>query len=180
VLFVLLAVASLAGLVAGVWNPGRYVILSTRFGNPFAVFVAVAVCAALSVWLLTPVRSEAAQHRRVALRWLTVALVVVSLLCLGIFGRFFERDIDVVARDSGGARTLVRVSGGADTELRLWAGRGLATRDAGRVGLACGEVRAQFRGPDELFVATSYGDFTIRLDPATGRPLTDMGATCSG
>jgi hypothetical protein len=112
------------------------------------------------------------------LRWALVAAFLLSLPCIGSVGRIFHWHFEPVAHTTD--RELVIATKGDASELRIWAGTGLGRRDMGRLGLACGAVRATFPSRDQLDISTSYGSFTIHLDPATGKPLNSIGSTCSG
>lgn len=168
-----------AASAVGVWNPWHYVLLRQHLGNPLADGAAVTLVFAAAIWLLVPVHSEAAQHGRVLLRWAAVVAFLATLACFGGFGSAFDRgQIQTVAR-SGGLRLVVETRG-EDAEIRIWAGKGWAVRDMGRVGRACGEVSGSFPSRSEVQITTVYGDFRISLDPDTGRPLRQLGPTCSG
>jgi hypothetical protein len=179
----LLAVACFVLLVpisvAGVWNPWRYVLLQRDFGNPLADLMAIALVAAVAAWLLAPVRNEAVQHRRVWLRWGTVAAFLAASICFGAFGQLFAPgQVQTVGR-FGDLQAVVETHG-ENAEIRMWAGSGWAVRDMGRIGRACGPVSAFFTGRTEVQISTSYGDFRIPLDERTGRPLRQLGPTCLG
>ena len=176
-LTVLLAIA----FAAGAWNPWRLVVLADRFGNPTVGAVWVLAGTLASVWLLRPVVNEATQHRRIWLRVGLGALLVLSLGCYGLFGAQFGRgEHTVVIGSTDGQRRVVLVSRFEDRTLRIWTGAGLGTRDAGYLGLACGQVTGRFDGRDRVHISTAYGDFDLRLDPSSGRPLDTIGPTCSG
>ena len=53
-------------------------------------------------------------------------------------------------------------------------------KDVGRLGPACGDVRATFPDPDHVRLMTSYGTFTLRIERSSGRPLETFGPSCSG
>jgi hypothetical protein len=175
VLVVLLVPAS----VAGVWNPWRYVALRRYAGNPLLDAVVVALLAGLALWLLAPVRSEATQHKRVWLRLGAVAVFLGTLLCFGAFGSAFDPGKAQAVGRFGDLQAVV-VTHGEQAEIRIWAGTGLGVRDMGRVGRACGTVSAFFTSRSEVQISTSYGDFRVPLDPATGRPLRQLGPRCTG
>jgi len=166
--------------VAGAWNPWRLVVLADHFGNPTAGAVWVLAGTLVSVWLLRPVVSEAAQNRRIMLRVGLGAMLVLSLGCYGLFGAQFGRgEHTVVVSSTDGERRVVLVSRFDDQTLRIWTGSGLGARDAGYLGLACGKVTGRFDGRGRVHISTAYGEFDLRLDPATGRPI-DTIATCTG
>jgi hypothetical protein len=167
--------------VAGVWNPWRLVILADYFGNPTAGIVWVLASTLVSVWVLGPVVSEAAQHRRVMVRFGLGAMLALSIGCFGLFGaQFGDGEHRVVATSPDGQRKLVLVSRFDDRTLRIWSGTGLGVRDAGYLGLACGAVTGRFDGRDKVHVSSLYGEFDLRLEPATGRPIDTIGPTCVG
>jgi hypothetical protein len=174
------AVIDLVATVIGFWNPWRYVILERYFSDPITGGARGLVLAAAAVFLLTPVTTEAVQHRRVMIRWGMVAAAVLALLCAGALGRIFLNSYQLLGTDPSGTRQVVVVSHGEDRELRMWAGRSLTRRDAGRLGPACGNVTVVFPSPDEVRLVTSYGTFDLRLEPGTGRPRDTFGPTCAG
>lgn len=182
-LFAVLAVLLLAMFIWGVWNPRQYVVLLTYFSNPFTGTFVVLGCAALAVWLLFPVRSEAAQGRRNAFRWTVLVLALVSALpFLFVIGSsLFAYDGTVASRSADGTLALAVVDRGTyGREVRVWAGRGISARDLGGFGRVCGtDVNARFTGPDEVLVSTMYGDFHLRVDRA-GHPVTFIGSHCYG
>jgi hypothetical protein len=174
---VLVAVA----FAAGAWNPWRLVVLAQNFSNWSLGLLLVAVLAFVTSWLLLPIQHEVAQGRRIVLRVVTGVAAVVALLCWGLVGTSFGRTSTVVARSADGQRAVAVVERGLDDrELQVWVGTGLTTREVGVLGPACGPVTAQFTGRDEVALSTNYGDFRLRLDPATGTPLDTIGPTCSG
>src|SRR5262249_8735866 len=63
---------------AGLWNPWHLVILAGYFGNPVAGVVWILAGVLVSVWLLRPVTSEAAQHGRIMLRFGIGAMLALS------------------------------------------------------------------------------------------------------
>jgi hypothetical protein len=168
--------------VWGVWNPQRYVLLLTWFGNPVQGLFAIAATVATAVWLLAPVRNEAAQNVRNSIRWLLLVVAVATGLCfLGVFETdFFKYHGKVLSRSADGKLALALVDRGRyGLDVRVWSGSGLAMRDLGGFGRVCGEpVQARFTAPDQVFISTNYGDFRMRVD-ATGRPATHKGDTCS-
>ncbi len=174
-----LAVLGVAAAVAGIWNPWHYVVLRRYAGNPLLDVVVVSVLAVLAIWLLAPVRSEATQHRRLVLRWAGVAVVFLALICFGAFGSVFDPGQAHTVGRFGDLQAVV-VTHGDDDEIRIWTGQGLAVRDMGRVGKACGPVTVFFTSRAEMQISTSYGDFQIPLDPDSGRPRHQLGPTCTG
>jgi hypothetical protein len=167
--------------VIGVANPWQLARVRYYFGNPAAGAVWVLAFVFVAVWLLTPVTVEARQNRRLWVRFLLGALLVLAAGFYGLFGsQFFTGETRVVATSADGQRSLVEITRFDDHELRIWSGTGWATRDAGHLGLACGEVAGRFDGRDRVHVSSAYGEFDLRLDPGTGRPLDTIGPTCAG
>jgi hypothetical protein len=180
------ALLALAALVAigfglGVWNPWKLVSLELYFGNLLVGLVLLFALLLVGVWMLTPVTSEATQSKR---QWARLGLafaLLVSLMAWGVAGDRLSGDHRVVATSADGTRRLVLVTYSEDDrELRIWAGKGLAARDRGWLGLACGEVVGTFSGNDQVQVASVYGDFDLRLNPETGAPIDTIGPTCAG
>jgi hypothetical protein len=62
----------------------------------------------------------------------------------------------------------------------LWTGSGLGMREDGSLGRPCDDFKTRFQGEDLVHIETNYGNFDVRLDPATGRALNPIGPTCSG
>jgi hypothetical protein len=176
---VVLLVLVLAGSVAGLWNPWHYVILREHFGNPLADLASVILLVAAAIWLLAPVRNEAGHNSRVNVRWAAVAAFLLTAICFGGFGRAFDPGQTRTVGSLGDLRLVVETRG-EDSDLHIWAGSGWTVRDMGRIGKACGEVSGTFNGRGEVLITTVYGSFRIPLDPATGRPLAQLGPTCSG
>lgn len=178
-LFVLSAVA-LVGYVLGVWNPWRLVWLSYYFGSP-PIGVAVVmglVCA--GSWLALPIRNEAVDNRRIMVRIGTGLIAVGGLLTWGVIGPVFARELTVLARTPEEDRTVALLErSDRSRHLHVWSGRGLLARDAGRIGPACGNVVVRFRSHDQILLTTSYGDWQIDLDPATGAPRQVTGPRCA-
>ncbi|HET6211873.1 MAG TPA: hypothetical protein VFE14_03265 [Micromonosporaceae bacterium] len=176
------AAATLLVLFAlGTWNPWDSVVLTSSFGNPTFGLAMVAALTLLASWLLAPIRNEATQARRGIVRVVSAVALVLGLLSWGLVGGAFSVQTDVIARSADQDRSVVVVLHGRDDrQLHIWSGRGLATRDRGALGIACGEVTASFLGHDEVQIVTSYGTWQLRLDPATGRPLDRLGPRCSG
>jgi hypothetical protein len=176
-----LAAGALVGFVAGAWNPWRLVRLQQYFSDPFFGLVVVNVLTLLAFWLLAPVRSEAAQGRRHTVRWLLILALVPVGMAYGLFHRIFTIETRQVATSPSGERRAAFVIHGDDRELRIWSGSRLGLRDVGRAGAPCGEnVTIRFVAEDLVHITSYYGDFDIRLDSVTGRPLNPMGRACSG
>jgi hypothetical protein len=177
-----LTVAVAVGFAAGVWNPWRLVVLSEYFGSfPLGLLV-ISVLAFATSWVLLPVRHEVAQGLRIKLRIATGVAILLSLFCVGFTGSaFLPATSTVLARSPDGQRAVALVERGLDDrKLQVWVGAGLAAREAGDLGPACGPVTVRFDGPDRVAISTNYGDFQLRLDPATGVPLDGIGSHCSG
>ncbi|HET8657858.1 MAG TPA: hypothetical protein VFM55_02545 [Micromonosporaceae bacterium] len=176
-----LALAVAVGFSLGTWNPWHLVALDRYLGNPPAGLLIFAVLAFVAAWLLLPVANEAAQGRRIAVRVGAAALILIGFFCWGLAGQIFAPPMTTeLARSPDRDRAVVLVERENDRQLRLWAGRGMTARDMGSLGLACGHVTARFIGPDEVEVLTSYRDWRLRLDPATGAPLDTIGPRCAG
>ncbi|MGC9665619.1 hypothetical protein ACNTMW_03575 [Planosporangium sp. 12N6] len=176
-----LAAAVLVVSVLGAWNPWRLVRLRQFFHDPSLGLLLVNLLTLAAFWALAPVHSEAAQPGRQRIRWLlTLALLPVGM-AWGLLQGFFSLDTREVATSPDGTRRAAFVTHGDDRELRIWSGGWLTLRDVGRAGAPCGpNATARFVTDDLLHITSNYGDFDVRLDPATGRPLTPMGRTCSG
>jgi hypothetical protein len=181
-LVLVVAVLALAGVVAGLWNPGRYVVLERYFSDTLLGAVVVLVLFVLWSWLLLPVRAEAQQNSRIVLRSVLIVPLVLSLIAFGLFHPRLVHTYRVVTQSPSGQLTVaLRTSdGGEERELRVWRGHGLTARDTGSLGRPCGPFTATFRGEGSVHVSTVYGDFDLAIDPATGRPVTSIGPTCSG
>lgn len=176
-----LALAVVAGFSLGAWNPWHLVAMDHYLGNPAAGLLIFAVLAFIASWLLLPVANEAAQGRRIVLRAGTAVLILVGFFCWGLAGQIFAPPKTTeLARSADRDRAVMLVERENDRQLRLWSGQGMTARDVGSLGLACGHVTARFVGPDEVEVRTSYRDWRLRLDPATGAPLDTIGPRCAG
>jgi hypothetical protein len=167
--------------VLGVWNPWGLVVLWRYFGNPLRDAAVVFALALVAAWLLAPVRSEVTHVNRLRLRIGLGLALLVSLIGLGLFDGRFSTAHTVLATTPDGSRSAVMYDPGTDDQrLHIWAGRGPGARHVGDLGHPCGAISVSFRGVDLVHVSTSYGEFDLRLDPATGRPMTALGATCAG
>lgn len=177
----LLAGALLVLFVLGTWNPGDLVVLWRYAGNPLFGAVLVFTLALVATWLLAPVGNEAVQVGRTRVRIVFALLLLLSLLAWGLFGNRFSTDHRVLASAAGGERRAVLYDPGTDFQrLHIWAGTGLGAKHVGDVGKPCGPTTVTFEGTGLMRVSTAYGDFEIRLDPRTGRPLSRLGPSCSG
>lgn len=180
VLLFVLSVAALVLFVLGLWNPWRYVVLLRYFGSPALGVLVVAGLACLASWLAFPVRDESAQRGRSRFRLVTALGAAVGLLCWGVTGTLFTPKITVVGHSPEGDRTIAVVERGEENrQMHVWAGAGFFARDVGSIGKACGDVTIQFISRDRVAVGTSYGDWQIDLDPATGAPLQVLGPRCA-
>jgi hypothetical protein len=178
-----LAALALALTVVGVWNPWSLVVLHAHAADPVRGMFFVLLLALVGYWLLRPVTSEAAQHRRVVARaWLVALTVFVGLAALFTWGlAVFRYQPDVIARSADGTRAVALVNLLHGRQLHAFVGSGLSARDMGSLGVPCGpDVTARFTGPDEVRVETAYGTFDLRMNPTTGRPVNFIGPTCSG
>jgi phosphotransferase system glucose/maltose/N-acetylglucosamine-specific IIC component len=180
IVLAVLAGICLVGFVVARWNPWRFVWLREVFGNPFSGLVIVTLLTLIAFMTLAPVRNEAAQGRRNAVKWALIILLVLSLPIYGLFHTLYSVATQELAHSPSGERTVAKVTHGQDYEVRLWTGSGLAMREDGSLGRPCGDFKARFRGEDLVHIETNYGNFDVRLDPATGRPLNPIGPTCSG
>ena len=181
IVLLILTVAVAAAYVVGVWNPWRLVVLSRYFGDwPLGVLL-VAALALTTSWVLLPVRNEAVQGKRIAVRVFTAIACFLGVVCWGLLGPTFSGTRTVLAQSPDGQRAVAVYERSLDDrELQVWAGGGLAAREVGVLGPACGTVTARFTTRDYVMISTDYGDFRIRLDPATGVPLDVIGPTCTG
>lgn len=180
IVLAVLAGACLVGFVAGRWNPWHLVRLRGLFGNPFSGLVIVSLLALLAFVTLAPVRSEAAQGRRNGVKWLLIVIFVLSLPIYGLFHSLFSVATQELDHSPSGKRTVAKVTHGKEYQVRLWTGSGLGMREDGSLGRPCGDFKARFQGEDLVHIETNYGNFDVRLDPATGRALNPIGPTCSG
>jgi hypothetical protein len=170
----------LVGFVAGVWNPWRLVRLQQVFGNPFVGLVVISLLVVVSFLLLKPVRNEAEQGRRNAVKWTLITVFLLSLPAYGLFNGYFSVATTQLDRSPSGKRIVAKVTHGDEYQVHLWTGTGLGLRDAGSLGKPCGDFKARFQTDDLVHISTLYADFDVRLDPATGRALNPIGPTCSG
>jgi succinate dehydrogenase hydrophobic anchor subunit len=178
-----LAVAALALAVAGVWNPWSLVVLRERAADPMVDVFVTLLLATVATWLGWPVVSEADQHRRLVLRTSLVGLTVFTgLLALLTWGlAIFKYEPSVLASSADGQRSVALVQVFHGRELHSFTGTGAGRRDMGSFGDPCGgRVTVQFSADDQIRVVTDYGAFDLRTEPATGKPTSRLGPTCSG
>lgn len=174
-----LAVVMLVLFVLGTWNPGDLVVLWRFAGNPFVGATLVFALAVLASWLLAPIGSEARQINRTRLRVVFALGFLFSLLGYLLLGPRFAVEYTVMA--SNDSRTIVLYNPEQDFQrLHVWTGSGLGRKYAGDLGKPCGQTRVTLIGRDTVRVVTSYVDVELRLDPATGKPLDQLGPTCTG
>lgn len=166
----------------GIGNPLRLAVLERYFFDPLFGMLVVGAGGYLALWLLAPIRNEAVQGRRIVARVAALVLAGAGLIAWGMAGLFFNQEITEVARSADGSRVLVEVAHANNPyrwELRVWDGTGLTARELGSLGQACGNLQgARFVGPDVVELDTPYGDWQLRLDPATGAPLEVLGPRC--
>jgi hypothetical protein len=175
-----LAVLLLVLFVLGTWNPADLVVLWRYGRNPLLGAVLVFALAFVASWLVAPVTNEAAQKGRGRARITLGILLVFSLIAYGLFGNQFIPDYRIVATSADGQRTIVMYDPGLDFQrLHVWAGTGLGRKYAGDLGHSCGPTVVRFAGRDAITISTSYLTKEISLDPATGRPLSVLGPSCS-
>jgi hypothetical protein len=162
-----LAVLLLVLFVLGTWNPADLVVLWRYGRNPLLGAVLVFALAFVASWLVAPVTNEAAQKGRGRARITLGILLVFSLIAYGLFGNQFIPDYRIVATSADFQR------------LHVWSGSGLGRKYAGDLGHSCGPTVVRFTGRDVITISTAYADKEINLDPGTGRPLSDLGPSCS-
>jgi hypothetical protein len=174
-----LAVVVLVLFVLGTWNPADLVVLWRFAGNPFIGAMIVFALALVASWLLTPIGSEARQIKRTRVRIAFALALLASLLGYLLAGPRFAVEYEVMAQS--GSRAVVLYNPGTDFQrLHVWTGSGLGRKYAGDLGKPCGQTQVTLVGPDTIRVVTSYVDVELRLDPATGKPLDQLGPTCTG
>jgi len=174
-------VAAAVLYLLGIGNPLRLVVLERYFFDPLFGMLVVGLGGYLALWVLAPIRNEAVQGRRILARVAALVLAGTGLIAWGMAGLFFNQEITEVARSADGSRVLVEVAHANNPyrlELRVWDGTGLAARELGSLGAACGNLQARFLGPDVVELDTPYGDWQLRLDPATGQPREVLGPRC--
>jgi hypothetical protein len=174
-----LAVVVLVMFVLGTWNPAELVVLWRFAGNPFIGALIVFALALVASWLLAPIGSEARQIKRTRLRIVFALALLASLLGYLLAGPRFAVEYEVMAES--GSRAIVLYNPATDFQrLHVWTGSGLGRKYAGDLGKPCGQTQVTLVGPGTVRVVTSYVDVELRLDPATGKPLDQLGPTCTG
>ena len=174
-----LAVVMLVLFVLGTWNPADLVVLWRFAGNPFIGAMIVFALAVLASWLLAPIGSEARQISRTRLRVVLALCLLFSVLGYLLAGPRFAVEYTVMAEN--GSRAVVLYNPETDFQrLHVWTGSGLGRKYAGDLGKPCGQTQVTLVGADTVRVVTSYVDVELRLDPATGKPLDQLGPTCTG
>ncbi|TQL79205.1 hypothetical protein FB566_4806 [Stackebrandtia endophytica] len=176
-----LAVAVAAVFTVGGVNPWNNVVLLSYFADPFFGLMVVAGLTYLALWLLLPVRSEAKHRGRLAVRISVVLIAVAGLFGFGLYGtHFYDYTGQEVVRSPDGERALAIVvrSGAPDPRIHLYEGSGLATVDVADLGPLCPGNDMSFADDTTVLIRNSYGEFSIRLDSASGMP-TEVMATCS-
>jgi hypothetical protein len=177
-----LTLVAIGAIVMGAANPGSLVAVRVWCGDLMLDSWLTLIFGLVMFWLLVPLRSEASQGGRLAVRALLVVAVLVGALAYG-FSRsqgYFDFSPLTIGRSPDGTRTAVLLTNGAHQRVHVFVGHGLTQRDAGDLGEPCGTgVTASFTGNTGVVVQTEYGDFHLPLDPATGRPLETIGHSCS-
>jgi len=172
----MLAVIAAFGVGAGSDN----VFLHQYFGNP-ALGVLIALALSIVVFMtLVPVQSEATQYWRTRVRTIQVILTFLALIVwLFTFGLgVLNYSPTVVNRSADGSLAAATFKVGPSKHLHVLVGKGLSARDAGDVGLVCGEnVGAHFDSDRLMTVETDFGTYKINLD-ASGRPLDHLPSNC--
>jgi MFS family permease len=177
-------------LVAAIIAYASGQILSDRvffrhwFGNPVLGAVVVFALLLTGLLVLFPVRSEAAQHKRVVMRIMLIGLLAFSLIVFGFVQvlSVFTYSPTTVGRSPDGRWQAVLVNRGNSErrELHLIRGSGLGAIDTANLGSPCGlDVEVTFQGGDTVVVDTNYGQFRLRIDPTTGHPFNVIGQSCS-
>lgn len=175
-----LAGAVLVLFVLGSWNPWRLVWLSHYFGSPLVGLTVVMGLLCVGSWLAFPVLNEATGRARSMFRIVTALGTVLGVALWGVFGPIFTTKIEILARTPDGERTVAVVERfDGSRRLHVWQGGALLARDVGVLGQACGEVTITFVSRDQIHLATSYGDWSIDLDPVTGAPRQVLGPRCA-
>jgi hypothetical protein len=170
-----------------VWTFGQvysgHVFWRHHFGNPVLGAVVVFVLLLIGLFVLLPVRSEAAQHWRVVARMVLIAGLGLSLIVFGFVAllHVFTYTPEVVGHSPDGRWTAILVDRGNSErrELHLVRGSGLHAVDVSNVGSPCGlDIDVTFQD-DMLLVDTNYGLWKVRFDPTTGHPFNTIGPVCA-
>jgi len=174
-----LAVAVAALFVIGFGSDN--VFLHQYFANPALGVFIVLVLSIVVFMMLMPVQDEASQYRRTRFRTIQVVVTFLALIVYGFtFGLgVFDYKPTVVRQSPDGTRAAATFQVGPSLHVHILAGKGIRQRDAGDVGLVCGQnVDVTFDSDSQITVVTDFGTYKIRLDPASGRPIDHMPATC--
>jgi hypothetical protein len=175
-----LAGVALVLFVLGSWNPWRLVWLSHYFGSPPVGLTVVMGLLCVGSWLAFPVLNEATGNARIMFRIVTALGTVFGVALWGVIGPIFTTKIEIMAQTPDGERTVALVERSDRSRLlHVWQGAGLLARDVGILGQACGEVTITFVSRDQIHLTTSYGDWSIDLDPVTGAPRQVLGPRCA-
>ncbi len=180
---VLLILAAITGYTLGQVFSDR-VFFRHYFGNPVLGVVVISVLLLVGLFVLLPVRSEAAQHNRVVARIVLIVLLAFSLIVLGFVSvlSVFAYSPTIVGHSPDGRWQVARVNRGDSDrqELHLIRGSGFGAIDVANLGSPCGPtVVVTFQSTDTLLVDTNYGQFTLHIDPVTGKPGNVIGPRCS-
>jgi hypothetical protein len=178
-----LCLASLAVVVA--YGAARFypdnVFLKGHFRNFLTGSGELFVLSALISIAVFPVRNSAVQRVRPLIRFALITLAAVSFVGAGLTHGFaiFTYRPTVVATSPDAMRRVALINVGPYQELHIWAGTGLSAKDVGNLGPPCEFNTAKFTSDNEVLVSTSFGDYDIHLDPATGAPLNGLTHTCT-
>lgn len=159
------------------------VFLHEYFANPALGVFLVLLLSIVVFMMLVPVQDEARQFRRTRFRTIQV---IVTFLALIVYGFTFGLGVwdyrpTVIQRSPDGTRAAATFRVGSSKHLHILVGKGLSARDAGDIGLVCGStIDVRFESDSQMTIGTDFGNYRINLDPATGRPLNLMPATCGG
>lgn len=176
---VVLVVAAIALFTIGFGSDN--VFLHQWFANP-AEGTAITFALLIVVFMmLMPVQDETTQYRRSRFRTIQV---IVTFLALIVWGFTYGLGVwnyspTVIQHSPDGTRAAATFKVGPSKHLHVLVGTGLSARDAGDIGLICGSsVIVTFNTDSLMTVETDFGTYKINLDPASGRPLNHMPATC--
>jgi succinate dehydrogenase hydrophobic anchor subunit len=180
--FAVLAVAFAVLSFYGVWNPRHYVTLLMYFNNPVGDGTVLLILLLVAYWCALPIRNSAIDRRRSIVRSTAIIVIIISIFVLtftyaiGIWR--YRPSILGTPRDG---RSLAVVSVFRGTEIHVLIGTGLARRDVGNLGSACGlpsDMDAEWINANEVKITTAYNTYDVLLNPKTGVPLQHFGATC--